>query len=208
VSTKTKKTNATTELVLGQAAQNIKKAVAELVTATEAVKQLESKGEELTLLVANKEEAIATLDIQFKEKERQLNVDLDLSFKAHTDKVVTEYLKSVNKVAVPTSELNDMKKELDTTKANFEATVKKEVAVAVNSVKSNYESDIKLMNAEYKAKEAENLSKIGVLAEKNSFLEKQVEQLYAQLNAERSAGIERAKAGSVGSINVGSTDRK
>lgn len=44
-----KKTSATTELVLGQAAQNITKAVAELNTATESVNKLGALGEELTL---------------------------------------------------------------------------------------------------------------------------------------------------------------
>jgi hypothetical protein len=44
--------------------------------------------------------------------------------------------------------------------------------------------------------------------EKNKFLEEQVTKLYQQLDAERAAGIERAKAGSIGNITVGDTNRK
>jgi len=198
VATATKKTSATTELVLGQAAQNIIKAVNELKTATEAVNKLSTLGEELTLLVANKE-----LDVQFSEKERQLNVDLDLSFKANTDKVVTNYLQSVGKVAISATELNSLQKELTETKANADANTKKEVAIVSSSLKSQYENDIRFLQSENKAIAAENASKIGVLAEKNSFLEQQVTKLYLQLDAERAAGIERAKAGSIGNITLG-----
>ena len=203
-----KKTNATTELVLGQAAQKITKAIAELNSATEEVSKLSALGEELTLLVANKEEAISALDVQYTEKERQLNVDLDLSFKANTDKVVSQYLASVGKVAVASTELTALQKELAETKANAESITKKEVAIVTSSLKSQYENDIRFLQSENKAIAAENASKIGVLAEKNSFLEQQVTKLYLQLDAERAAGIERAKAGSIGNITVGDTNRK
>ena len=203
-----KKTNATTELVLGQAAQKITKAIAELNSATEEVSKLSSLGEELTLLVSNKEEAINALDVQYAEKERQLNLDLDLSFKANTDKVVTNYLQSVGKVAIASTDLNSLQKELADTKANADAITKKEVATVANSLKSQFENDIRFMQSENKAIIAENASKIGVLAEKNAFLEQQVTKLYLQLDAERAAGIERAKAGSIGNITVGDTNRK
>ncbi len=204
----TKKSSASTEIVLGQAAQQITKAVSELNAATTSVNELVSKAEELTLLVANKEEAIANLDVTFAEKERQLNVDLDLSFKANTDRVVTEFLKSTGKVAIGSNELSSIQKELSDTKANADAETKKAVGAVSSSLKSQYENDIRFLQSENKAIAAENASKIGVLAEKNKFLEEQVTKLYMQLDAERAAGIERAKAGSVGSINVGNSDRK
>jgi hypothetical protein len=74
--------------------------------------------------------------------------------------------------------------------------------------KSQFENDLRFIQSENKAVAAENASKIGVLAEKNKFLEEQVVKLYSQLDAERAAGIERAKAGSIGTITVGDTNRK
>jgi nicotinamide mononucleotide adenylyltransferase len=197
-----KKASASTEIVLGQAAQQITKAVAELNNATKAVNELADKAEELTLIVANKEESIKALEVEFAEKERQLKVDLDLSFKANTDRVVTNYLESVQKVAVPTTEINSLRKELEEVKSNREADIKREVSIVSNTLKTQYENEIKLIHSENKAIMAENAAKIGTLATQNKFLEEQVAKLYAQLDAERSAGIERAKAGSVGSINV------
>ena len=203
-----KKASASTEIVLGQAAQQITKAVSELNAATSTLGELSSKAEELTLLVANKEEAIASLDTQFAEKERQLNVDLELSFKANTDRVVNEYLKTVGKVSIGSNELSALQKELSDTKANSDSIAKKEVAIATSSLKSHYENEIKLLHSENNTKSVENSSKIGTLTEQKTFLEQQVTKLYQQLDAERAAGIERAKAGSVGSINVGDSNRK
>jgi hypothetical protein len=203
-----KKATASTEVVLGQAAQQISKAVTELGLATATIGKLSAQAEELTLQVANKEDAIAALEVEYKERERQLGVDLDLSIKSNTERVVNEYLNSVSKTSIAVAELNGLRQELSETKANADAQTKKEVATAVNAVKAQYENDIKLLHSENKAVAAENASKIGVLAEKNKFLEEQTVRLYAQLDAERNAGIERAKAGAVGAINIGDSTRK
>ena len=70
-----------------------------------------------------------------------------------------------------------------------------------------HENDIKLLQSENATNSVENASKIATLTEQKSFLEAQVAKLYQQLDAERAAGIARAQAGAVGSINV-SSDRK
>ena len=85
--------------------------------------------------------------------------------------------------------------------------MKKEVASIVATLKTQYENEIKLIHSENKAIAAENAAKIGTLATQNKFLEEQVTKLYLQLDAERAAGIERAKAGSVGSINVAPSNK-
>jgi hypothetical protein len=200
--TTAKKSSASTEIVLGQAAQQITKAVAELNNATSTINQLTNKAEELTLLVANKEDAIKALEVEFTEKERQLKVDLDLSFKANTDRVVNEYLTSVNQVSISGTELKTLRAELEDAKTNVEAQIKREISSVASTLKTQYENEIKLIHSENKAIAAENAAKIGTLATQNKFLEEQVTKLYLQLDAERAAGIERAKAGSVGSINV------
>lgn len=197
-----KKANANTEIVLGQAAQQISKAVNELNNATQTVNQLASRAEELTLQVANKEEAIQSLTIEYGERERQLNVNMELSFKANTNKVVNEHLASINSVSIPSSELNQLRSDLSEARSNTEAQVKREVTEIATKLKTQYENEIKLIHSENKAIAAENAAKMGSLSSQNTFLEGQVVKLYAQLDAERNAGIERAKAGSVGSINV------
>jgi len=206
--TTTKKASATTEMVLGTAAQQITKVVAEMNSAAATLNELTSKAEDLTLQVANKESQIAELDVLYVEKARQAEVNFDIEMKANADRVIADVLKANNKVAIPVSELTALQKELSDTKANAEAETKKQVAQVANSLKSQYENDIRFLQSENKAVAAENASKIAVSGEKNKFLEEQVAKLYQQLDAERAAGTERAKAGSVGQINVGSENRK
>jgi len=201
-STTARKASANTEVVLGQAAAQIAKAVNELKAATATVSTLSDQSEQLTMLVANKEEAISALEVEYAEKRRQADVELDLSFRANQERVVTQWLTSNGYTSIATSELTTLRSDLDTARTNTEATVKKEVATIVATLKTQYENEIKLIHSENKAVAAENAAKIGTLATQNKFLEEQVTKLYLQLDAERAAGIERAKAGSVGSINV------
>ena len=200
--TTAKKASQSTEIVLGQAAQQIAKGVSELKSASETIAQLVQASEDLSLQVANKEAQIAELDVQYGEKARQKEVELELNFKANSERVVNEFLTANGKTSITKSDLANLQKELADTKANADAETKKAVAAATATLKSQYESEIKLMQSENKAVAAENASKIGTLTEKNQFLEAQVTKLYQQLDAERAASIERAKAGSVGSINV------
>ena len=201
-STPARKASANTEVVLGQAAAQIAKAVNELKAATATVSTLSDQSEQLTMLVANKEEAISALEVEYTEKRRQADVELDLSFRANQERVVNKWLTSNGYTSIATSELTTLRSDLDTARTNTEATVKKEVASVVSTLKTQYDNEIKLIHAENKAIAAENAAKIGTLATQNKFLEEQVTKLYLQLDAERAAGIERAKAGSVGSINV------
>jgi F0F1-type ATP synthase gamma subunit len=98
--------------------------------------------------------------------------------------------------------LNQLRSDLSEARSNTEAQVKREVTEIATKLKTQYENEIKLIHSENKAIAAENAAKMGSLSTQNKFLEDQVVKLYDQLNSERQAGIERAKAGSVGSINV------
>jgi len=217
--TPVKKSSLTAEIIIGQAAQNITKAINELKVATDGVSKLSELGAELTLLVANKEEELASLvlskqetiealEVQYKEKDRQLSVDLDLSFKSNTEKVVSSYLTSIKCESITTSELISLRSELELSKSSADSQTKKEVAIVVSQLKTQYENEIKLIHSENKAVAAENAAKINTLDLQNKFMEDQTSKLFLQLEAERSAGVERARAGSIGTITVGEAGRK
>lgn len=198
----TRKSSASTEIVLGKAAQQIAKAVNELNNTTATITTLVDQVEDLQLQISNKEESIEALGIHFKEKERQLEVELDLNFKASTEKVVEEYLKSKNKVSVDSKDLHELRVELENSKKEFNDAVSKEVMSVRTDLTNKFINDSKLLLAENKAIEAQNVAKIENLTSQNEFLEGQVAKLYEQMDDERKASIERAKASSVGSINV------
>lgn len=204
----TKKTSASTEIIFGQGAQQINKAVAELSNATQTITKLVSQVEDLSLQISNKEAQIAELGVQYGEKARQAEVEFTLNIKANQDKVVNEVLTSNGMESINSNELKALRQELATTKAGVNAEIEKQVGVITTSLKTTFENDLRFIQSENKAVAAENASKIGVLAEKNKFLEEQVVKLYQQLDAERAASIERAKASSIGNITVGETNRK
>ena len=211
--TTTRKTSTTAELVVGAAAQNIVKAIAELKSATEGVSKLAQTSEDLTLQVANKEAEIANLiiakedtikalDVTYTEKERQLKVDLELSFKANTKSVVDNYLSSVKETSISVAELASLRKELADATASSENAIKTAVAVATSSVKSHYEGEIKLLHAENKANTAQITAQIDALTSQKISLESQNEKLYHQLDAERAAGTDRAKASAPQPVSI------
>jgi len=205
--TPTKKASASTEIILGQAAQQMIKATAEMNSAASTLGKLSATADELTLLVANKEDQIVALETEYSEKARQAKVDLEVSMKSNTESVVNDYLSSVGKVSISKSDLTSLTKELADTKASAADETKKQVAIVSSTLSTQYANDKRFAESENKAVIAENASKIGVLQEKNKFLEDQTTKLFLQLEAERAAGVERAKAGSVGNINV-TSDRK
>jgi hypothetical protein len=202
-----KKGSASTEAILGQAAQQIAKATSEMNTAASTLGKLAATSDELTLLVANKEDQIVALETEYAEKARQAKVDLEVSMKANTESVVNDYLASAGKVAIAKAELTAITKELADTKAGAEAETKKQVAIVSSTLSTQYANDKRFVEAENKAVAAENSAKLNALVQNEKNLQETITKLYLQLDAERAAGIERAKAGSVGSINVSSEKR-
>ena len=197
-----KKTNVATETVIGSAAVSLAKAVGEINAAVGAVKGLEEKSAELSLQVANKTVQIEELDSTYAEKLRQKDVDFGLQFKENSAKVVSEFLTSNGETSISKSELNALINELETTKTNSAKEAEKAAAIVGNKMKAENESAIKLLESEHRGANIENTSKITALEAQNKFLEGQLTKLYEQLDNERQASIERAKAGSIGAINV------
>jgi hypothetical protein len=163
---------------------------------------LEGKSEDLSLQIANKEAKIDELTIAYTEKERQAQLDLSLRMKEQTETVVLEYLNANQKTAIPTTELNGLRSELEKLKADFTKEVNSQVGKAEAISKNHYEQALKLKDAEFSAKEATNTAENKSLQNRVAFLEDQVEMWKGQLEAERDASVQRAKASSVGAINV------
>jgi hypothetical protein len=204
MTTKAKKTSLTTEATMGQAGNFLKKALGDLTTTVQTLQGLEEKSEELGLQIANKEAQIEELNVKFAEKERQMQLDLDLKMKGNTERVVLDYLQTTQKTAIPNNDLSAMKKQLETLDKNYHSDIAKAVDATKIEAERNYSNQIALKTAEFKASEAQNTAEIKNLQNKVTFLEDQVENWKGQLVAEREASIARAKASQVGAINVSS----
>lgn len=197
-----KKQTATSEAVVGQAAVNFKKAVTEVKLALAGIDNLETKVEENQLRIAQQEAKIAELTVDYAERKRQADVDLAIRVKNDKAMVVGEVLNEEGKIAISKEELRTLENELDTLKRDFDEKVKKANSEAHGKAQGDLKYEKTLMEAEYKAKEAGNLSKIESLTDKVTFLEVQNQNLLDQMEAERKANVEKSKHSAIGSVNV------
>ena len=189
-----KKTSVSAEIVMGKAAQDLHKAVAEALRATEGLSELVVKSEDLALTIANQEAKISELDVQFHEKERQMALDLELRMKGRAEHTVQEHLAANRQRSILIEEFTQMDTRIKNAENELKTTVAVETAKVRNEEKSRFESERKLLEAQHAATEAKNNASITVLEGKITFLEAQNHQLLDQINAERDASIQRAKA--------------
>jgi len=195
-----KKTSATSESALVNATGNFKKALGELKSGFELISGLEDKVEELQATIASKEDNIKALDTEFLEKQRQAQVNLELTIKANQDKAVEAILTGQGKVAIEKTNLNSIQKSLTDLQTDFTNKLSEETSKAYAKAASEYKGKSELLEATFSTREAENKAKIFTLEQQNKFLADQVTMWKGALDAEREAGIKRAQA--QGSVNL------
>lgn len=201
-----KKTSPTVESVVGQASVSLKKSVTELKDSLTVLEGLTTKSDELGLQIVAKEERIKELDVTFQEKLRAHNVEFDLKVKENSLKVVQETLTQHHLVTIPEQELKELEDTLKESKDSFDRRVKDEVSAATGALHGTYSNKEKLLEANFKAQEAENVARINSLTAEVVNLKAQVEDWKGQLVAERAASVQRAQHGAIHSINVGGQD--
>ena len=189
-----KKSSVATEIVMGKAAQDLHKAVAEAIKATEGLGTLVETSEELSLTIANQEAKIGELDIEFKEKERQMSLDLELKMRGRSEETVQDYLAKNRQRSISIEEFNAMDSRIKNADSELKSTVSAEVTKVRTEESARFNSERKLLEAQFQASEAKNNASISVLEGKVAFLEAQNKHLLDQINAERAASIERARA--------------
>jgi len=200
--TTNKKGSLATDAILGQGAASLTKAVSEMKNAVSAIEKLVNDSESLTLEVASKQEQIDSLDLQYVEKLRQADLDLDLKVKSNEDKVASDILAKTGKLAVKREDYQALTTELNSVKTGQEQTIKAAEGKAEGMAKSKYDAETRLLQAQFEAKSASEKAQIVSLTEKVSFLEIQISKWENALASERQASVERAKASAIGSVNV------
>lgn len=202
-----KKGNQATEVIIGAAAANIRKSINELGNAIKTVESLGDKAEEMQGLIAQREDRIKELDVTFAETKRQKQVELDLKVKEDEQAVVSSVLSKNNMVAVPQTELDNLRNDLRKATSEMQAEVSKAVNAATSAMAKEHKAASELIASQNETKEAANKAMLDTLKAQNAFLEQQVEMWKNALDAERQAGVERAKASAVGTINVGANGK-
>lgn len=199
-----KKVSPIAEASYAAATRKLASTVNEIQVVVNNLNNLSATSEDLSDAIASKEERIKSLDGEYAEKRRSHNVEFELKVKEDGLKVAENILASQSLVAVPKHELEGLRKDFTDLQTGFDDKVKAEVGKATGIVKSHFESTQKLLEAQFQTKEAENIASIKSLNVQVIDLKNQVEMWKAQLNDERKASVDRAKAGQIGTLNVGS----
>lgn len=198
-----KKASTSSEVVLGSAVAEMKKVTVAIANATSQVEGLAERAESLQLEIASREDRIKELDVTYEEIHRQKKVDLELTLKADREKAAVSIIEAQGKVVVVKEELENLKSSLSEYKESFDEKLKAEIGKVQGIMNSNYENRIKLMEAEYKAKEAGNVAKIESLDHQVKAQTAEIERLYKAIEAEREASVKRAEASRMPAMTIG-----
>lgn len=198
---------AKTEAIIGAGANKLEQATKNIAAASAEISKLLELANTHSLTIADQETKIADLRTKHEETKRQLALELELEVKQNREKVAREWALQNACVIILSTEYQDLKAAASENEETRKAEINAAVHAATGSMKSNHESALRLKEAEFKAQEAENRSKITQLEKEVVVLNAQVAGWQKQLEEERKASIERAKAAQVGAINVSSPGR-
>jgi hypothetical protein len=185
-----------TESIIGAASNKMVTATKALTDAVAQAVKLTDTVNENALKIADQEDKLQGLNTEFQNRRTQHKIDLDLAYKADQAGFAQKYLTENKLTAVPATEYDQLKNSVTEWEQKFEEKVEAEVGKARGIAQSKAESDRRVTEAEYKAKEAQNLATIDSLKQQLQFANEQVASWKGQLDAERNASIERSKSNS------------
>ena len=202
-----KRGNKTTEIIIGAGAAKIEAAVKSLLQVAPEVEKLQETINKSTLEVVNLEDKIGGLEQDLKNKVAQNKIDLQQAYDADQKAFADKYLAANNMEAVSSDKLETLESALEEATTKVSQTVTAAVNAATSSMKKDHDNADALAKMTFEKKEAENTAKITQLESQVKFLNEQVGYWKQALEDERKAGVERAKAASIGTLNVGNTPR-
>lgn len=175
------------------------------------VDELQSTSESYDDLVRNielKQAELDKLDVEFKEKIREMEADLKLRQKESASSLVQEILSSEGKVSIDAKELATITKELDAMKADFDKNVKAETEKAVAIISNRHAGEIRAKELEFAADSATMKAELATAKDRLDAANKQVDDYKQQITADREARVQEAQARGGQNITVQSEGKR
>lgn len=194
-----------TELIIGTSAGKLNAAHKAILEALQQSDKLVEILNDNALKIADSEEKLVNLGVEYTQTKAENDFRLQMEWKQDRANLVNSHLTQEGLTAIPTDKLNSLNNELATLKNDFQQKLNKEVATITASVRKDYENTSALKDSEFKVKEAQNAATINQLQAQLTSAIETASMWKEQLIAEREAGIKRAEASSINSINVGTT---
>lgn len=203
---KTKSDN--TDAVISSAAAALVKATANIQEAFKSVDGLNETAETLTRDIAAKKAEISGLTEEYQTKYRQSEIDFNLKLAEKKDATINEYLKSIGKEAVESTQYRHLQNELARAITERNDEVKKAVAIENSRLTRDYNSEKALLQSQFETASAKQLAQIESLTERNGALNNEIAKLFKEIEAQRALTAEVAKASAIGSVNVGTPNNR
>ena len=194
--------NKQTESIIGSAARSLSQSLDKLHEVTKALSNIDDVVNDKVLRIGTLEDTLEELQVKVRQKTEQNRIELQNQYDADAAAFTARFLTSKNLTAVDTAEYTKLNTQLQEAVLTKDRAVEEAVASAVKTEQEKARTAESLLNAEHARKEADNKAQITQLLSQVDFLTKQVDLWKTALDSERAASIERAKASSVGSINV------
>ena len=164
--------------------------------------------EEIVTNIELKQAEMERLETEFSEKEREMEADLKLRAKESASNLVNEILRSESKVSIEASELESLRNELTTVKANFDKNVKSESEKAIAIVTARHSGEIRAKELEFAAQSATMKAELATAQDKIASYTNQINDYKAQIAADREARVQEAQARGGQSITVQSDSKR
>lgn len=174
----------------------------ELMKVVEQAKFAVTQSTELEQVILQRQEELAALDTQFDERERQLQADLGLRMKERESAAVLDILNGQGKIAVSREDYATLTNNLTTLKANFDQQLATQVAEVKKDATAGTNAAIRMSQLENEKTNAEQKANLGSAQIQIKQLEATIANYVKQLDNERSARIEEAKARGTPMVNV------
>lgn len=175
-------------------AGKIERAVDGLEKVASELRSAANEHRELTEKIELKEGELANLELEYKEKERQMKLDLQMRAKEEAQRLVSEILTAEGKTSIEITELNKIKSELEALKADFDKNVKAEVAKTVSIISERHDSQLNAKELNFKAETATIKAQLETANDKVASLTSQISEYKNIIDEERKARVEEAKA--------------
>lgn len=181
---------------LEKVAGSVAKAVADLQSVTEVHGELLGQ-------VAEAQQNLDQIHEDTATKVRKAKVELDLQVTEHADGVLSQLLAERGLTSIGEDDLINLRTKADRTSYEVDVEIKKAVNAALAKKDTEHQLEQAEVNQTNAVRSAQMESRIESLEQQLEASRREVENLTAQLSAEREAGTERARAAGSMTINAG-----
>lgn len=186
--------------VLSKGATDMVKAINLLKSSTTGLEEMKNELISIDYDLTAKRAELEKLNIELDERERSRLVEIDIKAKERIVQHIDNFLAETNRISVT----KDRYDYLFNLGADFDKKLNEKLNAETSKIRAEFNNTLNLKESDFKFREAENAATINSLTSQLASARNEAKVWQDQLTSEREASIERAKASSIGSVNIAS----